>query len=278
MPSILKCPVCDLPLIRQGSSYQCENGHSFDVAKEGYVNLLLSNQKKSKLPGDNADMMRHRRQFLQQGYYEPLAQNVASELDAVLCSGASEQAHLLDNGCGEGYYTNLIRQHLSCSVDCYGVDISKDAIRYAAKRYADTNFVVGSVAHLPVMDNSVACLVNIFAPDNVTEFQRVLKAGGYLLIVTPTANHLRQLREMIYNKVRPYGASLGTDFGQHFRRIKQHDLSYQVHIDTKQDIEHLFKMTPFYWSTPTQKQAQILAVEQMDMDISFSIELFQKEG
>lgn len=277
MPSILKCPVCDLPLTLEGTSYRCENGHSYDVAKEGYVNLLLSNQKKSKSPGDNADMMRHRRQFLQQGYYELLAQQVTSELNAVLC-GTSESAHLLDMGCGEGYYTDHIQQHVGCDVACYGVDISKEAIRYAAKRYADPTFLVGSVAKLPVLDNSVHCLVNIFAPDNVTEFRRVLKAGGYLLVVTPTTDHLRQLREMIYDTVRPFGGGLSPDFNTYFARIKQQDLSYQVHIQSTQHMENLFKMTPFYWTTPTEKQNQILAIDQIDMDISFSIELFQKEG
>ena len=83
---------------------------------------------------------------------------------------------------------------------------------------------------------------------------------------------------MIYDTVRPFGGGLSPDFNTYFSRIKQQDLSYQVHIDTKQDIEHLFKMTPFYWSTPTEKQNQILAIDQIDMDISFSIELFQKEG
>ncbi|MCA9895400.1 MAG: methyltransferase domain-containing protein [Anaerolineae bacterium] len=273
MLSILKCPVCELPLSQVGSSYRCANEHSFDVAKEGYINLLLSNQKKSKAPGDNAEMMLHRRQFLEHGYYQPLAEYLTSEIDFI-CS--DESPVLLDVGCGEGYYTGYVQQNLACRPNCYGVDISKKAVQYAAKRYRDVVFMVGSVAQLPVLDESVDCLINIFAPANITEFARILKGDGYLLVVTPAANHLRQLREMIYDTIRPYESGTSADFSQRFRRIKQHNLAYRIQLESAPDIEHLFKMTPFFWSTPAEKQALILGRSHFEMDVSFSIEVFQK--
>ncbi|MAA63070.1 MAG: rRNA (guanine-N1)-methyltransferase, partial [Idiomarina sp.] len=129
--SALRCPIEHSPLQLVGGSWRCENGHSYDVAKQGYVNLLPVQNKRSKDPGDSKAMVQARREFLDQGYYQPLAQVLA---DTVFAQG--EQA-VLDAGCGEGYYLRyLVEQAEQNGTDlCMAaLDISKWAVQAAAKR------------------------------------------------------------------------------------------------------------------------------------------------
>lgn len=140
--SIWKCPVCDACMQHRGRAWSCTKGHSFDMAKSGYVNLLPSNRKHTKNPGDNAVMMRARRIFLDAGYYAPLLEM----LQQVAVRYGKAGGVLFDAGCGEGYYTQGMAQALERAnfpMQTYGVDIEKCAVDAAAKRCPDANFAVG---------------------------------------------------------------------------------------------------------------------------------------
>ena len=165
MNSLFSCPLCSAPLTRGEHSCFCPAGHSFDLAAAGYTHLLPANRKHSKNPGDDKAMVAARSAFLDKGYYAPL-------LDALCNLVVREMTEtpapvLLDSGCGEGYYTaGLVRALRAAgqSPRCAGVDISKFALRRAARRLPEEEFAVASVYHLPLADASVDILTNVFSP------------------------------------------------------------------------------------------------------------------
>ena len=186
----LICPVCRRPLAVSERAVGCEAGHSFDVAREGYVNLLVG-KAPGALQGDNAEMVRARRAFLARGYYRPLAEAVAAGV------GADRPRVVADFGCGEGYYLGqLMRSPGLEHVRAYGTDISKPAIVAAAKAYPAVRWAVADTNRLiPLADGSVDAAINVFAPRNAKEFARVIRTGGRLVIAMPGAGHLADLRE-----------------------------------------------------------------------------------
>ena len=225
MPTLFQCPVCGLPLHLNAASYQCDHHHNFDVAKEGYVNLLPPNQRHSNAPGDSKAMILSRKNFLSRRYYEPLA----AAISEMVSRHANDQPKLniLDAGCGEGYYLGYLQNQLDRPGDYYGIDISKEAIRYAAKQYRAAAFAVASIAQLPIQSASVDCILNVFAPRNNAEFARIAAQAGLLLVVSPAVNHLIELRTLIYEQVKPYGVLARDEFAPHFSLLDAQEMRYQ---------------------------------------------------
>ena len=172
--NMLQCPVCGAFLEKKERALVCTEGHSFDIARQGYVNLLPVTQKHSKHPGDTRDMVAARRAFLDQGYYAPIARKVWEMLGTRLPA----EPCVLDAGCGEGYYMTQLMEHFPAG--CFiGVDISKDAVRYAAGRCKSALWLTASAAHLPMASGSMDGVMSMFALTVPEEFSRVLKPGGW---------------------------------------------------------------------------------------------------
>ncbi|MFQ3199262.1 MAG: 23S rRNA (guanine745-N1)-methyltransferase, partial [Paraglaciecola sp.] len=173
------CPACQSPLTLTERTYSCNQAHAFDRAKEGYVNLLLAQHKRSKEPGDNKEMVNARRAFLQQDYYQPLALHLAKLIGKY---HVGQQLAVFDVGCGEGYYLNCIIQSLLEASDMRitsgALDISKIAVQKAAKKYPDSYFAVASSFNLPVANDSQQAIIQIFAPSSENEVYRVLAEEG----------------------------------------------------------------------------------------------------
>jgi 23S rRNA m(1)G-745 methyltransferase (EC 2.1.1.51) len=163
------------------------------MAKEGYVNLLPVQHKRSRDPGDSAEMMQARRAFLDAGHYQPLRDAICAKLDEI------KPAQLLDIGCGEGYYTHAFAK---IAGHTWGLDVAKNAIRAGAKRYANVDFCVASSQRLPFEDNCMDVVVRIYAPCNPEELARVVKPGGWVITVTPGPRHLVELKGLIYDEVQ----------------------------------------------------------------------------
>lgn len=232
------CPLCQLPLALIQRQYQCSNKHSFDLAKEGYVNLLPVQQKKSLDPGDNSAMMQARRAFLQAGWYASVARQAAAMLSAV------KPQQLLDLGCGEGYYSGILQQQLSLQ-QLHGIDISKAAIRFAAKHYPKGHFAVASAYQLPFAADQFDAIVRIYAPSLLNELQRVLKVGGYLLTVTPAPEHLLQIKQALYNEVKLHRSDIAELAG--FQHLQRQQLSFTLDQLSAEDLMHLITMVPLGW-------------------------------
>ncbi len=270
MNSIYQCPVCGAPLQRQEKSWRCEAGHSFDIAREGYVNLLLSQHKKSKQAGDSKMMVQARRQFLNNHHYDVLPEGVVKALSEYAGDGGKS---LLDLGCGEGYYTGYIKHHLP-AYKVSGVDISKPAIAVAAKRYQEIEFFVASAYRLPVVDNSVDVAVKIYAPADSGEISRCVKSGGLYISVIPGKSHLYGLKSLIYDAPQQHDEEDEMPAG--FCLQDRVVLADKMLLTSSQDITNLLAMTPYYWHLPPERQEAIAALTSLETDINFVINIYKK--
>jgi 23S rRNA (guanine745-N1)-methyltransferase len=265
----LTCPVCALDLDRQPRVWHCPQGHSHDVAREGYVNLLPVQQRHSSEPGDSADSLRARRAFLDAGHYSPLREAVVQVLRGI---GAQQ---VLDIGCGEGYYTGAMALAAS---EVLGLDIAKPAIRLAAKRHPGLTWVVASGAHLPLADGAVDTVCNLFTQLHVAEITRVLAAGGHTLIVTPAADHLQALRAGLFETVQPHEPDKflsGFDAG--FELVQREDVRAPLALDTA-GLQQLLAMTPYAWKARPDRRAALEAHEHFRTEAAFTLLLLRKRS
>lgn len=262
------CPLCSAPLRLTDRTWGCPQQHKFDIAKEGYVNLLPVQKKNSKDPGDNKQMMFARREFLNEGYYQDLSDRV----NALALEFGAEAKQILDIGCGEGYYSqrlfNVLSQHHDC--DLQGIDISKSAIKYAAKRYPNLAFCVASAYEMPIASQSVDLAIRIYAPSKVEELQRIMADGGILITVSPGPSHHFALKQQIYAEPRLHPVSAAHIPG--FECLHQERLISQLELTKSEHIAHFLEMTPYAWKfTDAQKQA--FALQGLSCELDFQIEV-----
>ena len=259
-----QCPLCKHTLYSGINTLTCTNNHSFDYAKEGYINLLPVQQKNSKQPGDNLDMVQARRAFLNTGHYRFLQQSVA-ELVASFCP-----ENVIDLGCGEGFYTQAIASLTNANV--YGLDISKSAIKYAAKRYKTCNFSVASISQAPFADNEANVLVSIFAPLFEQELNRLLTQHGSLIVASPGPWHLKELKQYIYKEVNDHSP---IDVPAHFELVTQ-DLIEQKVLLNFTDVKNLITMTPFAWKFRPEHWQLLEQQGEHTVTLSFYVSHFKK--
>lgn len=271
--TILICPICQEALIHEKKRYSCSNKHSFDIARQGYVNLLLANQKGSTQAGDSQEMMHNRHSFLTAGYYQPLADNIVQQISKQSDTIASRT--ILDVGCGEGYYIRYIKEQLPDS-HCFAVDISKEAVKIAARQSKNIIFAVANSYHLPVQAESVDTLLVVFSPTDEAVLAQVCKPQGDLIIVTPHLGHLQELRDHIYDDIRPYDDRKHTQLEQYFDLIHQEHIQYQIKLDNSHAIHALLGMTPFYWRTSQEKRQELETLQELKTSVSFTVSRYQK--
>jgi 23S rRNA (guanine745-N1)-methyltransferase len=270
LPPILRCPDCASVLEAADRTLVCPAGHSFDLAREGYVNLA-----RSRRIGDSKEMLRARRRFLEAGPYQPLS-DLLNRLVGEHCPATPFT--VLDAGCGEGYYLGRLAEYLthmrearrdvgssrpndhaarlpepvaqpsvtSLDFPMLGLDASKDAARMAAARYRNGAFVVADLAErLPLGDATIGVMLNIFAPRNADEFFRVLRPDGLLISVIPAPDHLHELGSMLpmlgieARKEEQVRASLSDGF----LPLSTEHLSYIMNL-AAQSLADLVEMTP----------------------------------
>ncbi|MBW3696445.1 23S rRNA (guanine(745)-N(1))-methyltransferase [Vibrio sp. T187] len=267
-----QCPLCHQPLSLTERTFKCDKNHQFDLAKEGYVNLMPAHHKRSKDPGDNKEMMQARRRFLEQNHYNPMRQAVAS-----LCTShlPEQSATLLDIGCGEGYYTHEVASQATASTTVFGLDISKIAIKYAAKRYSNCDFSVASSHRLPFADSSLDAVLRIYAPCKAEELQRAVKNDGVVITVTPAGRHLYQLRDRIYDGVRLHDETPEEIEG--FSLEHQEKLNYTMEL-TGGDAYDLLQMTPFAWKATAEFKQELQAAELFQCEADFMLRVYRKNN
>ena len=269
----LACPLDGSPLHGKGSAWRCASGHSFDVASQGYINLLPVQKKRSLDPGDSTEMVAARRRFVNAGFYQPIAAAVSRVALAGLPFGTTLSC--LDAGCGEGYY---LRQLAVSSVDditlaVLGLDISKWAVLSAAKQDKRPNWVVGSNANLPVLSGTLDRVLCMFGFPVYAEFARVLKPGGELLQVDAGPDHLRELREIIYPALKPERVG-DTPPPLGFSRLRGETLSYQLEIVGAEQIADLLAMTPHLYRASAEGRAKAAALTRLAVTVDVSLTRF----
>lgn len=268
------CPLCHQHLTLTDKTYRCASNHSFDLAKEGYIHLMPVQHKGSKDPGDNKEMMQARRRFLETAHYQPLKEQVAK-----LCAKYLQETEhkLLDIGCGEGYYTAEVAQTLQSqkeSAITYGLDISKVAIRYAAKRYENCHFSVASSHRLPFAEGSLNGVLRIYAPCKAEELCRVIADSGIVITVTPAARHLYQLREEIYPEVRLHTEE--PEIIEGFELEHQEKLSYPMALTNGHAFD-LLQMTPFAWKATDELRDKLMSEKAYLCEADFMLRVYRKK-
>lgn len=238
----LLCPVCGSVLVKKERALVCGHNHSFDVARQGYVNLLPVQQKHSQDPGDTREQVLSRRAFLEAGYYAPIAEaliDISKEL-TVNSKEIKPAGELLDVGCGEGYYSARLAGALGMHLT--GMDISREAVRCAAGKYKNGLWLCATASHIPVADHSCRLLTSLFALTVPEEFKRVLRPEGYFLQVLAAEDHLLGLKSIIYDRLIEKPKDTVPDVPG-FTLVKSVPIRFTFTVEGEQ-VENLLSMTP----------------------------------
>lgn len=271
------CPICSAALLQEKSRWYCANNHSFDVAKQRYVNLLPVQHKKSLAPGDAADMVVAREAFLSAGYYQPLQHALVEAIDPW------QAKHLLDVGCGEGYYTQAM-----CNVvkQVTAFDIAKSAVMKTAKKLVkqggkdESNYrcLVASAAHVPLADASVDVVTSIFSPILPDELNRVLTESGKLVIAKPAEQHLLALRELLFDDVILHDSDKFIEqLAPTFTLEQKRPVTCELDLDTAA-INQLLTMTPYAYKAKPEKRDAVEKLETLKVTAHFYVYVFTKNA
>lgn len=250
----LICPICGAALCREDRCYRCENRHSFDIARQGHVNLLPVQQKKSLHPGDTREQVLSRRTFLEAGFYTPIADT--------LCQTALElgaKGPILDIGCGEGYYSSRLAAAMNAELT--GLDISKEAVRCAAAKYKDALWICGTAAHLPVPDHSAGVITSLFALTMAEEFRRVLTSDGLYFQVLAAQDHLLGLKSIIYPELKLKEKDSVPELPG-FRLVKTVPIRFQFTVEGEQ-VQNLLSMTPHVYRISKEGATRLAATDKL---------------
>ena len=231
----LLCPICGNQLNMELRRFLCAQNHSFDLARQGYVNLLTVQQKHSLTPGDTREQVLSRRAFLEEGYYAPIAQALIETARELGISG-----EILDVGCGEGYYCVQLADALGANLT--GLDISKEAVRCAAAKYKGPTWLCATAAHIPVESEGADLITSLFAITMPEEYRRVLKPGGYYFQVLAAQDHLLGLKGIIYDQLTLKDKDSVPELPG-FDLVKSIPIRFAFSVEGEQ-VQNLFSMTP----------------------------------
>jgi len=277
----LACPIDGDSLECREKQFVCRNGHVFDIARQGYVNLLPVQHKRSKQPGDSKAMVSARAHFLNSGNYEPVASTLAETVFAQITD--DRETCLMDAGCGEGYYFDYVLNDLKGRSTCndfsfIGLDISKAAIAEAAKRNKQITWVVGTNRQPPVESESIDVVLCVFGFQSFEGFHKILKAGGKLILVEPGPDHLKELREIIYAEVKktdPPDLSYLEETG--FPTVNRQPLQFKTGVIDNQQITNLLTMTPHFYRATKHGREAAASVQELDVTVDVVFRTLEKK-
>lgn len=231
----LICPICKSALNKEDRAYRCVSGHAFDIARQGYVNLLAVQQKHSLHPGDTRQQVLARREFLSTGVYEPIVRAIIDTAKELNAAGP-----VLDVGCGEGYYSAQIAQAIGAEL--VGMDISKEAVRCAAAKYKDALWLCATASHIPVADHSAGLITSLFALTMPEEFRRCLRPDGLYFQVLAAEDHLLGLKSVIYPELKFKQKDTVPEIDG-FTLIRSVPIRFSFTVEGDQ-VQNLLSMTP----------------------------------
>ena len=271
----LRCPVCGGALALFGRTLRCARGHCFDLAREGYVNLLPIRKKHAADPGDGKEMVAARRAFLQAGHYDRFRQALAE-----LCTElAPPGAHIVDAGCGEGSYDQTVLAALTAAgrdPQLIGFDLAKPAVRLAARLVPGAMFAVGGSFCAPVRDGWADLLLNIFSPFAAAEFARMLRPGGVLIYAVPTPRHLFVLKQVLYDA--PYENPVQSTAYPGFAPLpdRERTVTGTLTLDAAA-AGQLFAMTPYAFKTPAEGVRRLAGLPSLTTEIGFRFLVYRRQ-
>lgn len=257
---MLICPLCKTKLLEEPKRFCCMQGHAYDKAKSGYVNLLIGSSSKSH--GDDEAMVLSRHRFLSQGHYDPLKNALIRILSELKIQS------LVDLGCGEGYYTNAIQQETH--LDLIGIDLSKSALKLASKANPNVVYALANITKAPIADHSVQGVLSVFSPIDLNETRRL--ASQVLVLVRPLPKHLNQLKAVLYDNVidNPMPDTLLPQMNC----ILSEEMVFEMTLD-QAALTDLLAMTPYAHTSPLKGIEKVKALNSLVVSAQFQIAVFQ---
>jgi 23S rRNA (guanine745-N1)-methyltransferase len=255
---VLACPLCRLALEPvEAKTFGCATGHRFDRAKEGHVNLLRPGRVRKERSGDDKEMVRDRRAFLQAGHYRAGIEALAQVVDGF------RPRTVVDVGCGEGSFTDALTQR---GRDVVAFDLSVEAVRLAARLLGDrATCVVASVNDIPVLDHAADVVVSAMSPVHEPEFRRIGRPGGRVVLLSPGAEHLDGLRRVLYQDYRPHDEVVALAGAEPARKVTA---SIELEGD---DILRVWGMTPYRWNAPAEGVERLRVLDRLEVTMSFVV-------
>ena len=268
----IACPICRGGLTRCASSFKCDKGHSYDIAKSGYINLLNPGKKNNAKAGDSKEMIRARTLFFQTGCYEGI-KNALCDIASALSPSV-----IIDAGCGEGYYTNSLAMRLK-NACVFGFDMSKHGAEHASKQakatgLENTLFSVSNIFDMPLENECADLIVNMFAPVATEEFRRTLRTGGYLIIGVAGVHHLEGLKRAIYDEV--YLNEKFDDSYEGFEPVSVKSVKYSTTVSSSEAIWALFQMTPYFHRTSISDKEKLKELDTLETEVEVDFYIFKK--
>lgn len=278
---LFRCPVCEREMmVTRTNNLLCRDGHNFDLAKQGYVNLLL---KPGKSDYDKK-LFAARQVIARSGFFDPLRQKISALLYETATGEGWPAAGLLDAGCGEGSHLAWMIEDLEQKglpgLFGMGIDLSKEGIRLAAKEYPNMIWCVADLTKLPLQNGQFEAILNILSPANYGEFKRVLKERGILIKVVPASNYLVELREILYkgtDQALYTNDSVIRLFAGSFQMFRQEQIKYRV-VLKEENLEHLLKMTPLTWNASHQQLEEIIKAGLKSITVAFDVLVGRKKA
>lgn len=276
----LVCPIDGEKLQQVDHQLVCDNGHTFDIARQGYVNLLPVQHKRSKQPGDSKAMVLARQQHLNTGIYQKISDKVTGTVVAHIIN--DNDVCILDAGCGEGYYfdallTSLVQEDGNNNLCFIGLDISKEAIIQATKRNQNIAWVVGTNRHPPLAKESVDIILCLFGFISTEGFTNILKPGGKIIMVDAGVGHLSELREIIYPEIKTKSASI-TTLAEHpkYSLLSTENLQYKAKLYNNQQVNNLLLMTPHFYRASKAGREVASNLKSLDISVDVIFSVWQK--
>ena len=273
----LTCPVCKETLTQNERNLRCINGHSFDAARQGYWNLLLVQKKRSLDPGDNPSMVQARRRFLDLGFYQPLSERINQLATSQLSS--DRMNNILDMGCGEGYYTQRLEQHLDnlgYQSNLTGLDISKHAVKAACKRSKQINWLVASGADIPLPEQTLDLQMVLFSRLMPEAFSQPMKPNSTLLVAWPGPQHLIELRQLIYAEIKESQFDPAKTLAPTFEQQSVEQVSYRFTLKSSDEINALLAMTPHGQHLSTEARERLDQLDHLTLTLDVNLGLFSR--
>lgn len=276
----LACPLDGKRLQPDDRSLVCENGHSYDIARQGYVNLLPVQHKRSKQPGDSKAMVLARTELLNTGIYEKIANKLTETVSLQMT--ADREICIMDAGCGEGYYLDAVFKSLSKeegdnALSFIGLDISKDAIIQSTKRNREITWLVGTNRQPPVEDESIDIILCLFGFLSIEAFYKALKPGGKIILVDPGPEHLQELRKIIYPELKkPEQSEPSKNKVDGFSLLKSEELAFKEKVTGNENINRLLLMTPHFYRASKEGREAACSLDELDITVDVVFRILEK--
>lgn len=263
---LFHCPICASCIqLKDGSQLVCKQNHSFDLSKQGYVNLA----PQAHMTKYNRSLFEARKTIMTSGFFQPVLDYLIVLIDEHIKQ--IEAPKMIDAGSGEGSHLAYLIAKLEAEVSGVGIDLAKEGVLAAAKDYPGNSWIVADLANCPFQDESFDVLLNILSPANYKEFTRVLKEDGLFIKIVPENDYLKQLRAIFYeDQEREKEGDPVESVARHFKDVQTERITYDFPLDTAL-LASLIHMTPLTWGARAEKIEHALTAEIPFVTVDFTV-------